>query len=157
MTNNAFNEESGHKTAHQLMMASIDGETNAQQESQLQALLNAEPALRQEFDELKALKELTMKNKPEAPPPAVWENYWTGVYTRIERGLGWILFSVGAIALLLFGAWEFAREWITDPHIPLWVRLAGLSLAAGTIILFVSVIREKLFLHKNERYKDIQR
>ena len=97
-----------------------------------------------------------MKNKPEAPLPAVWENYWMGVYIRLERGLGWILFSLGAIVLMLFGAWELASEWITDAGIPLWVRLAGISLAAGTIILFISVIREKLFLHKNERYKDIQ-
>jgi hypothetical protein len=37
------------------------------------------------------------------------------------------------------------------------VKTAGILLGAGSIILLVSVIREKLFLHKNERYKDIQR
>jgi hypothetical protein len=147
----------GKEISHQLMMASLDGEASPEQELQLQTLLQADPALRQEFEELRSLKELTMSNKPEEPLPSVWESYWTGVYARVERGLGWVLFSLGAIVLTLFGAWEFAKEWISDSSIPLWVRLAGVSLAAGTIILLISVIREKLFLHKHERYKDIQR
>jgi len=55
------------------------------------------------------------------------------------------------------GSWEAAREWVMSPEIPLWIKLAGISFWAGCAIMLVSVIREKLFLHKHERYKDIQR
>ena len=55
------------------------------------------------------------------------------------------------------GSWEAAREWIINPDIPLWIKVAGISFWAGCAIMLVSVVREKLFLHKHERYKDIQR
>ena len=80
-----------------------------------------------------------------------------GVYRRMERGLGWILLSAGAIPLLLYGGWQFASDWFTNDAVPLWLRIAGGAMGAGVIILFVSVLRETLFFRKNERYKDIER
>ena len=59
--------------------------------------------------------------------------------------------------LILFGSWEIAREWILSPDIPLWIKAAGISFWSGLTILLISVVREKWFLHKQERYKDIQR
>lgn len=140
-----------------LMMLVLDGEASSQQQEAFASMLAQDAGLRREYEQMKTLKDMTMKSRPQEPPREIWDGYWQGVYRRLERGVGWILFSIGAIALLLFGAWEAGKEWITDVSIPLWVRIGGVSLAGGTIILLVSVTREKLFLHKRERYKDIQR
>ena len=140
-----------------LMMAVLDGEATPEREQELRSHLDADADLRREFEELKTLKYATMKTQLTEPDGTLWTSYWMNTYARIERGLGWILFSAGAILLLLFGAWEITREWLADPDLPFWVKTAGILLGAGSIILLVSVIREKLFLHKNERYKDIQR
>lgn len=141
----------------ELMMLVLDGEANTTQVQELESRMVADEALREEFESMKSTKEMTMSNRPPEPDAALWQTYWTGVYRRMERGFGWVLFSIGAIVLMLYGAWEFGRQWWSDDSIPLWARIAGGSLAAGTIILFVSVLRERLFFHKNERYKDIER
>lgn len=140
-----------------LMMAVLDGEATPEREQELRRHLDADADLYLEFEELKTLKYATMKTQLTEPDGTLWTSYWMNTYARIERGLGWILFSAGAILLLLFGAWEITKEWLADPDLPVWVKTAGILLGAGSIILLVSVIREKLFLHKNERYKDIQR
>lgn len=147
----------GKEELQQLMMAVLDGEAGPAREQELLRYLEEDTELRREFDEMKTLKSATMKIQLTEPDGTLWTTYWLNTYARIERGLGWILFSAGAILLLLFGAWEITKEWLADPDLPFWVKTAGILLGAGTIILLVSVIREKLFLHKNERYKDIQR
>lgn len=143
--------------ARLLMMAVLDGEADADQRQHFAELLAADPRLQREFDELKSLKELTMTNKPQDPDKVLWQNYWAGVYRRLERGVGWVLMSIGLIMLFLYGGWEFAREWLGSPDIPLWVKLGGVLAGSGLIILFVSILRETLFHHKHERYKDVER
>lgn len=145
------------ETLERLMMAVIDGEASPEEELEFLTWLKHDRDLHIEFNELKSYKEATMKTRLTEPGGALWDSYWMNTYTRFERGLGWILFSAGAILLLLFGAYELTREWLADPGLPLWVKTAGILLGAGSVILLVSVIREKLFLHKNERYKDIKR
>lgn len=153
-----MNTDNQHEVdARHLMMAVLDAEASEEQIQQFERLLAQDKGLRAEYEQMKSLKELTVSSKPLEPSHEIWDNYWHGVYRRLERGIGWILFSLGAITLMLFAAWEAGKEWIMDASIPLWVRLAGVSLAAGTAILLVSVVREKVFLHNNERYKDIQR
>jgi anti-sigma factor RsiW len=140
-----------------LMMAVLDGEASAQQSQHFETLLAQDDALRKEFEDMKSLKELTMKSRPAEARPEHWDTYWQGVYSRLERRIGWVFFTIGAVLLILFAAWEMGREWLLNEAMPLWVRLAGVSLALGTSILLVSVVREKLFLHRHDRYKDIQR
>jgi anti-sigma factor RsiW len=141
----------------ELVMLVLDGEASAAQVQELEQRLSADKALRKEYESMKAMKEVTMSNRPPEPGAALWKTYWAGVYRRMERGFGWVLFSIGAIVLMLYGAWEFGRQWWGDDSIPVWVRISGASLAAGIIILFVSVLRERVYFHKNERYKDIER
>jgi len=75
----------------------------------------------------------------------------------LERGTGWILTSIGAIILLFYGAWRWLQGLIRDPHLALIVKVGILVLAGGLIILLISVIREKVFTHKKERYKEVVR
>ena len=87
----------------------------------------------------------------------MWAGYWKGVYRRIERGTGWIFASIGAIILLAFGVFQFFKEFFVDPHVHTVVKVGVSVLAFGIIILLVSIIRERVFAHKRERYKEIER
>jgi len=141
----------------ELMMAQLDGESSPEQDAEVALWVKSDPVLLREFEHMKALKILTAQQRPDDLPPEKGDQYWQGGYPRLERGLGWILMSLGALVLLMYGSWEVAREWILSPDIPLWIKAAGISFCTGLAILLISVIREKLFLHKQERYKDIQR
>ena len=92
-----------------------------------------------------------------SPPEEVWETYWTSVYHRFERGVGWVLLSLGVIVSLSYGLWQLAKELMADATIPTFIKGAVLAMIVGGAILFVSVVREKWFVNRSDPYKDVQR
>lgn len=145
------------KKIRELIMASIDGEITVEEERSLREILLNNPNWAEEYRELKKVKEMTSQAKLKEPKPELWDTYKHQTFTRIERGIGWILFTVGALVLLLYGAWQALSQILTDPGLAWWIKAAVVSGTAGLIILIVSFIREKLYLDKHERYKDIVR
>ncbi|NIM52936.1 MAG: hypothetical protein GTO22_27480 [Gemmatimonadales bacterium] len=91
------------------------------------------------------------------PPDEIWDSYWGGVYRRLERGIGWILISLGTIVLLSYGVWKGVEDLLADTTLPTVVKVAVVALIVGLIALLVSVIREKLFVRKSDPYKDVIR
>ncbi len=90
--------------------------------------------------------------KYKEPPDEVWERYWSKVYNRLERGLGWILTSIGAISLLFYGGFKAIESLIKDPTLAVFLKVAILVLLAGVVILLVSVVRERIFVYKKDKY-----
>ena len=44
------------------------------------------------------------------PSKDVWRLYWASVYNRLERRIGWILLSIGAMIALFFGGYKMVAE-----------------------------------------------
>ena len=124
---------------------------------QLDALLATDPALAAEWRQLNQLKELTEMSMISNPPEEQWGIYWRSVYNRLERGLGWILVSLGATVLITYGLWEAVNELLADTETPGFIKLAVLALATGSVMLLISVIREKVFVRRNDPYKEVKR
>ncbi|TFG66387.1 MAG: hypothetical protein E4H28_02075 [Gemmatimonadales bacterium] len=141
----------------ELMMRSLDDELTAEERAEFDDRLATEQEYRAEWQRLSRAREVTMGMKLRNPPEEVWEGYWTSVYSRVERGLGWLLVSVGAI---IVGAWA-VREWISalleDTATPAPVRYSMIALCVGLLILLVSVARHRFNVQKSDPYKDIQR
>ena len=89
------------------------------------------------------------------PPKETWEVYWTSVYNRMERGIGWIFISIGAMILLFFGGYLLVEAIIQDPEIPALLKVGILAAMVGAAVLLVSFGRERLFVDKRERYKEV--
>ncbi len=140
-----------------LMMAAVDGELTAEERSALDQRLAADPELAAEMRQLERLKEVTSMTRIETPPEEHWGIYWQDVYNRMERGLGWILASIGAIVLACYGLWQAGSEILADADLPSFVKLAIFALGAGAVVLFVSALREKLFTRKHDPYKEVER
>jgi hypothetical protein len=138
-------------------MASIDGELAGGERGELERLLDEHPALRAEWARFQRVKEVTETMALRPAPEEVWSDYWASVYSRFERGIGWILFSLGAIVLLSYGAWAAVKELIADATMPWFVKASLLALTVGTAVLLVSVVREKVFVGRRQRYKDVER
>ncbi len=161
MTSHATDPAGPDRTAH-LMMLALDDEASPDERAELDATLAAataagDPEPAAEWARLKKLKEVTQMTTWTHPQDAVWSEYRTGVYNRLERGIAWILVSVGAITLMAWGAYNAARQLIEDPTVPGPIKLALGALALGGIILFVSVARERLFVRRHDPYKEIER
>ena len=112
---------------------------------------------RKEYEELKKLKEVTADMRFTDLPDRYWAGYWNDIYNRLERGLGWIFVSISAIILIGFGAWEIFDQFLMNSTVPILLRVGvGVGLI-GLIILLVSVLRERLFARKHERYEEVER
>lgn len=98
-----------------------------------------------------------MQIKFTQPSGEGWDRYWLNVYNRIERGLGWILISIGAAILLFYGAFKAVESILADMQLEWFVKAGILAVLGGLAILLISVIREKFFTRKADKYKEIQR
>lgn len=139
------------------LSAYLDGEIGRDKKLEIERHLSDCEACRKEYQSFAKLKEVTDRMKFADLSDQLWAGYWKGIYRRVERGAGWIFLSIGAIVLLAFGVYQFFKEFLVDPNISLIVKIGVSTCAFGAIILVVSIIRERLFLFKTERYKEVKR
>ena len=141
-----------------MMMGYLDGELQPEQRVRFENHVAACGDCALELAEFRKVKEeLAMMNFQE-PSDAELERYWHSIYNRLERGLGWILFSLGAIVLLCYGGFKLVEEMVKDPNVALLVKAGVLALVFGVVILFVSLLRERLTVWKVDRYsKEVTR
>jgi len=141
-----------HDRYKQLLMALLDGELAPGERSELEAHLAGCRECRDELAGFRRLKEVTDMVRFAEPDDASWESYWRVIYNRLERGLGWILLSLGAILLLAYGAFRLVEELLTDPTVALLVKVGVGALLLGLVILVVSLVRERLYGLRSDRY-----
>lgn len=139
------------------MMAYLDNELNDEQKRAFEAHLASCPRCTQELEEFKSLKQITDGVELVEPEDRLWQQYWGGVYNRIERGIGWVLFSVAGILLLIYGGFTAIENVITDSSVSVLLKVGLVALLVGLAILFVSVVRERIFFWSKDRYKDVRR
>ncbi len=141
-----------------MMMGYIDSELPTKQRQQFEAHLAECEECKKELLDYKDLKEELDMIKFKEPSDAELEKYWSGIYNRLERNIAWILFSIGAIVLLCYGAFELIEEFIKNPNIAIALRIGVVALIVGIVVLFVSVLRERLTLRKIDKYsREVER
>ena len=141
----------------ELLAGYVDGELSDEQREAFERELDRDPQLRAELNEFRKLKEVTGMMQYADLPEEVWDGYWQNLYRKMERGIGWILFSIGAIALLSFGIYQFFLELFSDSEVPTIVRISVTVLSIGAVILLVSFVRERLFAYNRDRYRKVIR
>lgn len=141
----------------ELLAGYQDGELDDNQREMVDNHLAECIECRQELARLDKVKEVTGKVQFNDLPLEVWEGYWQGIYRRIERGLGWIFLSIGAIILAASGIFYLVRDFFLDPAVGLFPKIGVAGVIIGGIFLLTSVIRERFFAYNRERYREVQR
>lgn len=139
------------------LMRALDGELDAAERAAFDRRLADDPELREEWRRLSRAREATMGLKLRNPPEQIWDGYWTSVYSRTERGIGWILTSLGAIVVGGWAVWVWIGELLADSTVPPIVRYGMIAMFLGLVILAVSVVRHRINVLRTDPYKDIQR
>ena len=141
-----------------MITAYVDGELGDEERRRLEEHLAGCESCRRELAETRALGEELSMIKFTEPSDEELAKYWSGFYNRLERGVGWVLFSVGAIVLLCYGAFKLVETVVRDPTLAWWVKGGVLALVFGLVILVVSLLRERLTVRKVDRYsKEVER
>ena len=135
----------------------FDNELSEIESQEFESLLNSNPELKSEFEEQKKIKEVLNKMNLKNPSKEAWDGYWLGVYNRIERGIAWIAISIGAIIFFGYASIESVNSFINDTQTPPLVKVGISILFFGVLVLVFSLIREKFFTSKHDKYKEVQR
>jgi len=139
-----------------LISGLVDGEIDGEEKKMVEDHIVGCDDCRDEYSRLLRLKEVTNEMKYFDLPDRLWAQYWEGIYRRLERGTGWVLFSLGAIILMAYGAWHFLNDFLFDTSVSAVIRFGLAALVLGLIIILVSIIRERLFARKHDRYDEVE-
>ena len=140
-----------------LMEKYFDKDLTKQEEVELNRMLENNKTLKAEFEEQRRIKEVLNKMKLKNPSREAWDSYWVGVYNRIERGIAWVVISIGALIFFGYASYEIVNAFIKDTQAPVLAKLGISLLIFGGLILIFSIIREKIFTSKRDKYKEVQR
>ena len=140
-----------------LMMGYLDNELSDEQRNRFEEHLAGCPECAGELKEFQKLKAITDEVTLVEPEDRIWQDYWSGVYNRIERSIGWVIFSVSAILLAIYGGFKLIEEIVTDATTGMLLKLGLLALIIGLAILFVSVMRERIYFWSKDRYRNVRR
>ncbi len=146
-----------HEKLKELISSYHNGELDNKQRQLVEGHLDQCAECRREFEEMGKLEEVMKKMQLRKPHKEMWEVYWTSIYNRLERRIGWIFLSIGAIILLFFGSYKAVEGIIQDPSISLFLKIGILALLGGVVVLLVSLLREQIFVYKRERYKEVEK
>ena len=146
-----------HQKIKELISSYYDKELDEEQRNNVEKHLEECSECRKEFEEMRKFEEVMSKMELRKPPKEAWKLYWASVYNRLERRIGWILLSIGAMIILFFGGYKMVEGIIQDPSTPLLLKAGILVFLGGIVVLLVSLIREQLFVRKRERYKEVEK
>ncbi len=140
-----------------LLNKALDNELTEYEKIEFEKMLTYSREFREEWNSLKKLKEISSTMKFKNPTEEMWDKYWLGIYRRLERGIAWVLISIGTTIIIVYGTFKIIESIIEDPTLSWFIKLAILAILIGFEILLISIIRERVFLRKSDKYKEIVR
>ena len=140
-----------------LLSAYVDDELEAADVARVEAYLASSVRARDEVEGLRRLRELTAGLRLKEAPPEAWEVFWNSIYNRAERSLGWILLSIGLVMIGGFACYQLVTALVATEVLPWWMKAAIFTVCIGVLVLLISIVRERVYVRKRTRYKDIVR
>jgi predicted anti-sigma-YlaC factor YlaD len=146
-----------HEKIKELISCYLDGELSEEDKKTIENHIRDCRDCQKELEDMARFEEVMGMLKLKKPKKEVWEEYWSSVYNRLERRIGWVFISLGGAILLFFGLYKLVEGMITDASTPLILKLGILIFLAGIAVLFISLLKEQLFVRKKERYKEVEK
>jgi anti-sigma factor RsiW len=134
---------------HDELMRYIDGELPPERARAVEATLASDTELRREYVVFRRMKsDLEAMGGAMRTETGVWET----VNRRLTRPAGWILVLAGVAFWLVYAGYVF----FTGPE-AVWQKLATSAVAIGVVLLFLSVVVDRVRDLRTDPYKEIQR
>lgn len=141
----------------ELLVQYSDGDCTPEQAARVEAHIGTCDTCRSDLEKLQRWKGVSKDMQNRLLPDMAWDEYWQHIYNRLERGIGWILVSIGAIIMLGLAVYHFVVDILASTQLTGLEKTGIIALSIGFVVLLVSVIREKLMVKRYDKYKEIQR
>ncbi len=140
----AFDEE--------LISGYLDGALPQVQSQKVRLHVEDCGACRNLLTELKTLRETAMSTRFHGPADDEWPELPRTVPSRFSRKAGWVVLVAWLVVVTCLALWRF----LTQAGNPLEIFLA-LGLPGGILLLFLSVLMDRLRDLKTDRYRGVHR
>ena len=136
----------------EMLSGYIDGELTQGSRQRVELHLDSCATCRHVYDDLVRLRNDVGKMKFDELSPSEWSNIMNDIGVKSSRGAGWLLFVVGLVIVVGYGAYEFAR----DDAVPALIKTGVAGIIFGLVFLFFSVLRQRLIARKTDKYRDVE-
>lgn len=135
------------------LSAFLDGELTQQESQKVAVHLRDCQACRGIHDDFCKLRAGIRRLEFPQPSEEQWRIVMGNLAFKTTRGVGWLLWIGGALILVAYGIYEFIR----DPTINALERVGVLALILGAVLLFLTVLIERMNALKTDKYKDVEK
>lgn len=132
----------------------LDKELDEESRRKLERHMAECPKCKADYEKMARIVAAADRLRIEIPPDEVWDSFILGAYNRIERKTGWVAFIIGVAVLAVLGVFLF----VVEPWASALVKILIAVPVVGLLVIFISVLRERIFLAKVDRYsREVQR
>jgi len=135
------------------LSAYLDGELTQQQRQKVTVHLRDCEACRRVYEDFARMRDDIKHLSFPEPTEDEWRNVMGGFAFKTTRGLGWLLWVAGAVVLIAYGLYELIR----DPTINVIEHVGILALILGSVLLFLTVLFERIGSYRADKYKDVEK
>ena len=136
----------------EMLSGYLDGELTQGDGQRVQLHLESCAKCRTAYDELAELRGTIGEMSFGKMSHEQWSKIMNDLPVKASRGAGWLLYVAGLVIVCGYGFYEFA----VDDTVPALIKTGIGGLVIGTMLLFLSVLRERLTARKTDKYKDVE-
>lgn len=136
----------------EMLSGFVDGELTQQERQRVTLHCEQCDECRQNLTELRELRERIGKAHLSEVGEDKWRENMNDPTVQTTRGIGWLLFIAGILAIAGVGLYEF----IVEDSMPTWVKLIVTAIYGGLAVLLFSVLRQRIIERKTDKYKDVE-
>lgn len=136
----------------ELLSGYLDNALPQAEAQKIRVLLEDDAQLRAVYEDLKLLRDAAATTNFVTPPDDAWPEWPQTPMSRFSRSIGWTVMVAWLIVVCGFALWRFA----SSTGDPLEVFLV-LGLPGAFVLLFLSVLIDRIRDLKTDRYRGIHR
>jgi len=136
----------------ELLSGYLDNALPQAEAQRVRIMLEDDAHLRAVYDDLKLLRETAATTQFVTPPDEAWPEWPKTRTSRFSRSIGWTIMIAWLIVVSGFALWRF----LSSTGDPLEIFLV-LGLPGAFVLLFLSVLIDRIRDLKTDRYRGIQR
>lgn len=137
----------------ELLSGYIDGELTQQDQQRVRVHCDSCAECESSLAELQRLRQQIGQASLSGLNEDTWRETMNDTTVKATRGIGWLLLIGGALIGVGVGVYEI----ITNPAtLSLVEKLIVGGVYGGMLLIFISVLRQRLIERKSDRYKDVE-
>jgi len=147
------NRPEQHEEILEMLSAYLDGELTQADNQRVRLYLEENEEARDTYEEMRQLQQLTAEIRFGDPAEEALDAMEQSLSVQAPRQFGWFLVILGFVAWLLYAVVLALR----NPRWPTIPELFGGAIVVGVVLLFLSVLRQRLLERPLDRYRKVRK